>query len=118
MILGVPEGPLALLDRTAHAAVVDLVLKLRELVGDVDFEVGRGRVYEHDVQIKVQQMRDRAEDLGGDALQRVEQEVHRRYAASSDSTASPSMATRSATHLVAASFEPGSSARWATSVNW
>ncbi len=39
------------------------------------------------------------------------------YAASSDSTASPSMATRSATHFVAASFEPGSSARWATSVN-
>jgi hypothetical protein len=33
------------------------------------------------------------------------------------SSTSRSIATRSAIHLVAASFEPGSNARWATSAN-
>ena len=77
MILGVPERALTLLDRTGRPVVVDLVLEISQLVRDVDLPVGRGRVHEHDVQIKVEQVRDRGEDLAGDVVQRVQQEVHR-----------------------------------------
>jgi len=48
-----------------------------QLVGDVDLPVGGGRVHEDQIQIKVQQMRDRGEHLSGDVVQRARQEVHR-----------------------------------------
>ena len=48
-----------------------------QLVGDLGLPVGGGGVHEDDVHVQVEQVRDRVEDLGGDLLQRVEQEVHR-----------------------------------------
>ncbi len=72
-----PEGPLALLGRPVHPVVVELVLELGELVRNVELEVGRGGVDEHDVQIQVQQMRHRTEHHAGDVVERIEQEVHR-----------------------------------------
>ncbi len=77
VVLGVPERPRPVLDRPADAVVVDRVLQVGELIGAVDFPVGGGRVDEDDVQIQVQQVRDRPEDLRGDLGQRLEQEVHR-----------------------------------------
>ena len=50
--------------------------KVRQPVGALDLEVGAGGVDEHDVEVQVQQVRHRAEHLGGDLGERVEQEVH------------------------------------------
>jgi hypothetical protein len=72
------ERPLALPDRAGHAVVVDAVVEVGELIGDVEFPVGKRRVHNDDVRIKVQQMGEQAEDLTGDLGQNVEQEVHRR----------------------------------------
>ena len=72
-----PERPFALLERPGHAVVIDAVLQVGELVGHVELEVGRGGVDEDDVQVQVEQVRDRAEHLAGDLVQGVEQEVHR-----------------------------------------
>ncbi len=77
MILGVPEAALALLDRPADPVVVDGVLQVGEFIGAVDLPVGAGGVDEDDVQVQVEQVRDRTEDLPGDLLQGLEQEVHR-----------------------------------------
>ena len=79
MVLGVPEraGP-------RFGGLADLVIGGRslrppgELVGDLALPVGGGGVCEDDVQVQVEQVRDRAEDLGGDLVEGREQEVHRR----------------------------------------
>ena len=62
-------------------------------------------------------VRDRAEDPRGDLAQRAEQEVHRPIRRVVGKPPQPAIATRSATHRVAASLLPGSSARCATSAN-
>jgi hypothetical protein len=51
--------------------VIVLVLpgSLGQLGGHLHLPVGGGGIHEHDVNIQVQQVRDRAEDLGGDLLQ-------------------------------------------------
>ena len=70
-----PEGTLALLGRAAGPVVVDDVLEVGELIGAVEFPVGAGGVHEDQVQVKVEQVRDRPEDITGDLIERVEQEV-------------------------------------------
>jgi len=77
VVLGVPERPRPVLHRPADAVVIDGVLQVGERIGAVDFPVGAGRVHEDDVQVEVEQVRDRAEDLPGDLVQGFEQEVHR-----------------------------------------
>ena len=52
-------------------------LQVGQLVGAVDLPVGGGGVDEDDVDVQVQQVRDRVEDPRGDLAQRVEQEIHR-----------------------------------------
>jgi hypothetical protein len=44
MVLGVPQRPGALLDRLADTVLVDALLEVGQLVGDVDLPVRRGRV--------------------------------------------------------------------------
>jgi hypothetical protein len=51
--------------------------QFRVAVGGLDLPVRRGRVHEQDVQVEVEQVRHRREDLRGDLVQGVEQEVHR-----------------------------------------
>ena len=57
---------------------VRVVGQLGELVGGLGLPVGGGGVHEHDVKIKIEEVGDRGEHLGGDLVQGVEQEVHRR----------------------------------------
>jgi len=74
----VPERPRPVLHRPADTVVIDGVLQVGELVGDVDLPIGGGRIHEDQIEVEVEQVRHRTEDLGGDLVQRVEQEVHRR----------------------------------------
>jgi hypothetical protein len=78
VVLGLAEPASPVLDRLA-GAVVDLGfgLQVGQLVGAVDLPVGGGGVDEDDVDIEVQQVRDRVKDRRGDLAKRVEQEVHR-----------------------------------------
>jgi len=72
----VTEGPLRLLDWAAHPVVINVVVEVSQLVGTLDLPVGAGGVDEDDVQVEVEQVRDRGEHLGGDLVQRRKQEVH------------------------------------------
>ena len=78
MVLGVPEQPRALLSGQAVAVLAVLAVPghFGQLGGDLHLPVGGGRVHEDDVDVQVEQVCHRVEDLGGDLLQRGEQEVH------------------------------------------
>ena len=74
-------------------------------------------IHEHDVQIKIEEVRDRSERLRGDLTDGVEQEVHRRVRgvvgeprAAGDRDPLRDPAGRG-------QFDPGSHARWQTSAN-
>jgi len=92
-------------------------LEVRQLVGDVDLSVGGSGVHKDQVEVEVEECGDRAEDLRGDLVQCVEQEVHRRVcgvigesgaAVDRDPLGDPPGAGQLAAR---------SSARWATSAN-
>ena len=55
--------PAMKLSTSRDPVVVDGVVQVGEMIGDVELEVGAGGVDEHDVQVEVQQVRHRAEDL-------------------------------------------------------
>ena len=77
VVLGLAEPARRVLDRF-HGAVVGLRfgLQVGQFVGHVDLPVGGGGVDEDDVDVEVEQVRDRVEDLRGDLAQSVEQKVH------------------------------------------
>ena len=78
MVLGLAEPARGPLDRFGGAVVgLGFGRQVGQLVGHVDLPVGGGGVDEDDVDIEVEQVRDRVEDPRGDLAQRVEQEVHR-----------------------------------------
>jgi hypothetical protein len=81
----------------------------------VDLEVRRGGIEEEQVDLEVQEVGRRPVDGLGQLRLDLEQEVHRPVAAVVVDLLEAAMATRSASHWVAASFESGSSARLATS---
>ena len=77
VVLGLAEPALPSLDRHAETVVgVRFGLQVGQLVGAVDLPVGGGGVDEDDVDVQVQQVRDRVEDPRRDIAQRVEQEIH------------------------------------------
>src|SRR5674476_1251940 len=75
-VLGVPEGSLRLLGRPAEAVIVDGVGQVGDLVGAFGLPIRAGGVDEDDVEVKVEQVGNRGEHLGGDLVQRHAQEVH------------------------------------------
>ena len=76
MVLGVAPRPGRRLARARVVVLAHAVGKVGECVGAVNLPVRRCGVDEDDVQIKIQQVCDRGEHLGGDLAQGVEQEVH------------------------------------------
>ena len=74
--VAVAPGAGARLVRAGGVVLDDILAEVGQLVRAVDLPVGGGGVDEHDVQVQVEQVRDRGEDLRGDLLERVEQEVH------------------------------------------
>ena len=77
MVGGLAEPARGVLDRLAGAVVgLRFRVEVGEFVGDVDLPVGGGGVDEDDVDVQVQQVRDRVEDRRGDLAQGVEQKVH------------------------------------------
>jgi hypothetical protein len=77
VVLGVAEGAPAGLVRAGELVVGARIGQLGVAVGGLDLPVGARGVHEHDVQIKIQQVGDRGEDLRGDLVEGVEEEVHR-----------------------------------------
>jgi hypothetical protein len=76
VVLGVPPGAGRGLVRARQVILHGVLAQVGQLVRAVDLPVGGGGVHEHDVQVEVEQVRDRGEDLRGDLLERLEQEVH------------------------------------------
>ena len=77
VVLGVPEPARPGLGRVAGLVIGDRLGEIDVVVGGLGLPVGGGGVDEHDVQIKVEQVRNRGEHLRGDLIESVEQEVHR-----------------------------------------
>ena len=79
VVLGLAEPASPALDRLADS-VVDLRFgpQVGPLVGAVDLPVGGGGVDEDDVDVQVEQVRDRVEDPRRDLIERIQQEIHGR----------------------------------------
>ena len=78
VVLGVPERPRPRLGRAAQLVVGRVISQFGQFVGGLGLPIGGSGVHEHEVKIKIEEVGDRGEDLGGDLGQGVEQEVHRR----------------------------------------
>jgi hypothetical protein len=78
VVRGLAQPASPVLDRRGGAVVgLGFGLQIGQFVGHIDVPVGGGGVDEDDVDVQVEQVRDRAEDPCGDLAQGVEQNVHR-----------------------------------------
>ena len=115
MVLGVSERPRPGLGRATRLVVGEVIGQLGEvIVGGLGLPLGARGVHEHDVKIKIEEVGDRGEHSAAISPKASSRKSIAAYAASSVNPGQRSIATRSATQPVAASFEPGSQARCET----
>ena len=107
VILGTPQLPVPVfLRRLVPAAVAGRCLA--QPGGHLQLPAGRGPADEDDAGVEVRQMGDRPEDLAGDLIERVQQEVHRHVGGVvAEGGAALDRSTRSATPPPGGQLRPG-----------
>jgi hypothetical protein len=79
VVFGLAERAGGAFARRGDTVIVSRVgFEVGELVGDLNLPIRRSGIHEDDLNIEIQEMGDRGEDLRGNLAQRCEQEIHRR----------------------------------------